>query len=129
MDATTPEQLPEGGPIAANPPVSDTNPVIPAASAGGTYMVQAGDTLFGISQRYGTSIEAIVAANGLTSDLVQIGQALTIPDGSDTYIAPNIDNGYAPAPVPAAPTGPGGVYVVSPSDTLFSIAMTIWNFG
>jgi LysM repeat protein len=123
VDATTPEQLSEEGPIAANPPASNTNPIIPAASSGGTYMVQAGDTLFSISQRYGTSVEAIAAANGLTSDLVRIGQALTIPDGSDTYPAPNADNGYAPAPVPAVPSGPGGVYVVTPRDTLFSIAM------
>ncbi|GIK36275.1 MAG: hypothetical protein BroJett011_01080 [Chloroflexota bacterium] len=123
VDATTPEQLPEEGPIAANPPFSDTNPVIPAASPGGTYTVQAGDTLFSISQRYGTSIEAIAAANGLTSDLVQIGQALTIPDGSETYPAPYGDNSYAPAPVPAVPSGPGNVYIVTPSDTLFSIAM------
>jgi LysM repeat protein len=123
VDATTPEQLPEEGPIAANPPASNTNPIIPAASSGGTYTVQAGDTLFSISQRYGTSVEAIAAANGLTSDLVRIGQALTIPDGSDTYPAPNADNGYAPAPVPVVPSGPGGVYVVTPRDTLFGIAM------
>ncbi|MBE7550874.1 MAG: LysM peptidoglycan-binding domain-containing protein [Anaerolineales bacterium] len=123
VDATTPEQLPEEGPIATNPPVSNTNPVIQAASPGGTYTVQAGDTLFSISQRYGTSIEAIAAANGLTSDLVQIGQALTIPDGSETYPAPYGGNNYAPAPVPALPSGPGDVYIVSPSDTLFSIAM------
>ncbi len=124
VDATTPEQLPEGGPIAANPPVSETNPIIPAASSGGNYTVQAGDTLFSISQRYGTTVEAIVTANGLTSDLVQIGQALTIPEGDYTYPAPTDNGNYAaPAPAPFAPSGPGGVYVVTPSDTLFSIAM------
>jgi LysM repeat protein len=123
VDATTPEELPEGGPIAANPPASETSPVIPAASAGGAYTVQAGDTLFSISQRYGTTVEAIVAANALTSDLVQIGQSLTIPGSDDVYAAPGSGGGYAPAPVPVAPGGSGGAYVVTPSDTLFSIAM------
>jgi LysM repeat protein len=122
VDAAAPEELPEGGPIAANPPFSDTNPVIPAASSGGNYIVQAGDTLFSISQRYGTSVEAIVAANGLTSDLVQIGQTLNIP-GGDTYAVPGGDSGYAPGPMPYAPGGPAGAYIVTPSDTLFSIAM------
>ncbi|MCK6628720.1 MAG: LysM peptidoglycan-binding domain-containing protein [Anaerolineae bacterium] len=121
VDAAAPEALPEGGPIAANPPFSDTNPVIPAASAGGNYIVQAGDTLFSISQRYGTSVEAIVAANGLTSDIVQIGQTLNIPAG-DPYAVPD-DSGYAPEPMPYAPGGPAGTYIVTPSDTLFSIAM------
>jgi LysM repeat protein len=114
-DATTPEELPEGGPIAANPPVSETDPIIPAASSGGSYIVQAGDTLFSISQRYGTSVEAIVSANGLNSDLVQIGQTLTIPTEGDTYSPPVYE--------PVAPGGPEGFYVVGPNDTLFSIAM------
>jgi LysM repeat protein len=43
--------------------------------------VQAGDTLFAISQRYGTTIDAIVAANNLRSrnDTLSIGQRLIIP--------------------------------------------------
>ncbi|HXV43366.1 MAG TPA: LysM peptidoglycan-binding domain-containing protein [Anaerolineae bacterium] len=123
VDATTPEELPEGGPIAANPPVSDTG-VIPAANPGGAYIVQAGDTLFGISQRYGTSIENIVAANGLTSDVVQIGQSLTIPGDNDTYVAPPSNDYYAaPFDAPVAPGGPGGFHIVGPRDTLFNIAM------
>jgi LysM repeat protein len=78
--------------------------------------VQAGDTLFGISQRYGTTVEAIAAANGLSSDIVQIGQSLAIP-GGDEYVAPSQDGGFsAPAPVP------GGYYVVTSSDTLFNIS-------
>jgi LysM repeat protein len=118
VDAPTTEQLPEGGPIAANPPYSGSNEVIPAASGGGTYVVQAGDTLFGISQRYGTTVEAIVAANGLNSDVVRIGQTLSIPDGDEnSYEAP----AAAPA-VPQAPTGLDGNYLIGPSDTLFSIA-------
>ncbi len=119
VSAPTTDELPEGGPIAANPPASGAN-VIPAASSGGTYVVQAGDTLFGISQRYGTSVEAIVAANGLNSDVVQIGQTLNIPSGDAAAAPPAYDN--APTYQPTAPDAAGGNYVIGPRDTLFSIA-------
>ena len=45
------------------------------------YTVRAGDTLWELSRRYGTTVEAIMQANGLTSTLLQIGQVLRIPVG------------------------------------------------
>jgi N-acetylmuramoyl-L-alanine amidase len=55
-----------------------------ARSEGSTptkHTVVKGDTLFAIGRRYGTSVEALVAANGLTSrnDILAIGRTLTIP--------------------------------------------------
>ena len=44
-----------------------------------TYVVQQGDTLNEIAQRFGTTAEAIKAANGLTSDTINVGQVLIIP--------------------------------------------------
>ena len=44
-----------------------------------TYVVQAGDTLNEIALRFGTTTAAIKAANGLTSDTINIGQVLVIP--------------------------------------------------
>ena len=44
-----------------------------------THMVERGDTLFNISRRYGTSVAAIQNANGLTGDLIRIGETLSIP--------------------------------------------------
>jgi LysM repeat protein len=125
VDAPTTEQLPEGGPVAANPPASGSNQVIPASSSGGAYVVQAGDTLFGISQLYGTTVEAIISANDLNSDVVQIGQTLNIPGSGDTPVSndPAYDvPAAAPPVVPVDPSGSGGSYVILPSDTLFSIA-------
>lgn len=126
VSAPTTDELPEGGPVAANPPASGAN-VIPAASSGGAYVVQAGDTLFGISQRYGTSVEAIVAANGLSSDVVQIGQTLNIPTDDTAAAPPAYDNtpayqDNAPAYQPIAPNAAGGNYLIGPRDTLFSLA-------
>jgi LysM repeat protein len=45
-----------------------------------TYVVQAGDTLSLIAIRFGTSVTALQAANGLgKSDVINIGQVLIIP--------------------------------------------------
>lgn len=49
------------------------------ASSGSSHTVQRGDTLFNISRRYGTTVGAIQSANGLSGDLIRIGETLTIP--------------------------------------------------
>jgi LysM repeat protein len=44
------------------------------------YIVESGDTLWGIAQRFGTSVEALMKANGLSdAGLLLVGQALVIP--------------------------------------------------
>ena len=45
------------------------------------YTVRSGDTLWVLAQRYGTTVAAIKSLNGLTSDLLGIGQVLLIPRG------------------------------------------------
>jgi LysM repeat protein len=44
-----------------------------------TYKVVAGDTLTKIAAKFGTTIAAIKALNGLTSDVAQLGRVLLIP--------------------------------------------------
>ena len=43
------------------------------------YTVQSGDTLWLLSRRYGTTVDAIRSLNGLTSDMLNVGQVLRIP--------------------------------------------------
>ncbi|MFP4395361.1 MAG: LysM peptidoglycan-binding domain-containing protein [Anaerolineales bacterium] len=64
----------------------------PPPTPGGAHTVQRGDTLFSIARRHGTTVAALRAANGLGSNLIYVGQELTIPDGD--------------APVDATPTPP-----------------------
>ena len=45
------------------------------------YTVRSGDTLWTLAQRFGTTVAAIKSLNGLTSDILSIGQVLLIPQG------------------------------------------------
>jgi LysM repeat protein len=119
-----------GAPVAvATPSVPQVTPIPPpeAAAAGTTYVVQPGDTLFSIATRFGTTVEDIKAANGLTSDVIQAGQQLTISGGVGPAPAPGAPPG---APAPGAPSGPGytppgepTVHIVQPGENLYRIAL------
>ena len=61
-------------------PSQPTSPDPGAPAAGGTtHTVVAGDSLWGLARKYGTTIEAIQAANGLTNTNIRTGQQLVIP--------------------------------------------------
>lgn len=77
-----------------------------------SYVVQPGDTIFKISVRFGVSMDAIRAANGISGDTIYSGQTLIIPD-------PN-----APASnQPPAPSGGTVIHVVRSGETLFTIGL------
>lgn len=53
-----------------------------AKDGGATYKVASGDSLISIARKHGTTVDALRAANGLTSNAVRAGQDLKIPSGS-----------------------------------------------
>lgn len=78
-----------------------------------TYYVRYGDTLFSIAQRFGTTVPAIMQANGLTSDYIYAGQLLLIP------ITP-----FPPQPTVTpfpTPSNFDCTYTVQARDTVYSI--------
>ncbi len=97
-------------------------PVAPAAAqtGGTTYTVQPGDNLFRIALKFNTTIAAIQAANGLTSDIIRVGQVLIIPTGGGTAATATKPGATA---VPTASGAIPATYTVQPGDNLYRIAL------
>lgn len=72
------------------------------------YVVQPGDTLFLIARRFGTTVQALMSANNLTTTNLYVGQRLRIPGGTRT--------------ASAASSPSTREYVVQTGDTLRAIA-------
>ena len=67
-----------------------------------TYTVQRGDSLYSISQKFDTTVNALKEANNLTSNILSVGQILRIPSVEES--------------------SPGVTYTVQRGDSLYSIA-------
>ncbi len=68
-------------PTTPSMPATPSMPTAPEPpTVGGTsHTVVAGDSLWGLARKYGTTVEAIQAANNLTTTNIRTGQTLTIP--------------------------------------------------
>ena len=90
-------------------------PAAPAPVAAG-YKVVAGDTVSRIAAKHGTTVAAVVAANGLDARaFIRIGQTLSIPGTSAPSAA-------APAPAAVAQASGSISYTVRSGDTVTGIA-------
>ncbi|WP_226376910.1 LysM peptidoglycan-binding domain-containing protein [Oceanobacillus halotolerans] len=69
-----------------------------------THQVKSGDTLYSIATQNGTTVDAIKQANQLTTNVLKVGQKLTIPSGG------------------IVPSGQVTTHQVTSGDTLYSIA-------
>lgn len=65
--------------VTATPVPGSTDPLIRPETGPTQYTVVSGDTLFGIAQRYKTTVNDIMVVNGLTSHTILPGQVLNIP--------------------------------------------------
>ncbi|HPC82775.1 MAG TPA: LysM peptidoglycan-binding domain-containing protein [Thermoanaerobaculaceae bacterium] len=96
------------------------------------HVVRKGDTPSAIARRYGSTVEAIVAANRLRNPrALRVGQTLVVPRAPGGVASPqrpaaraNESGGPRGAKKPTPPSaGPAaGRYVVKPGDTLYDIA-------
>ena len=60
------------------------------------YTVQSGDTLYGIANKYGLSVNELKNYNNLTNNILSIGQKLNIPTPSvNTYTVKKGDSLYS----------------------------------
>ena len=86
-----------------------------ATAANGYYTVKAGDTLYGISRKFGMSLSQLVSVNGISaSSLIVPGQILRVAGGEtiSTVVKTTATTSRTS----------GGNYLVQPGDTLYSIA-------
>jgi LysM repeat protein len=90
-------------PTATQTPTDGTTPV-----TGGQYIVQRGDTLYGIALRFNTTVEALATLNNITNpNAITAGTILNVPGAGNT----------------GGPTGGPSTYVVRPGDSAFRIAI------
>ena len=101
------------------PPASTGRTFVPNYSPvdknASTHRVQAGDTVYNISKRYGISQEQLMQWNNLSGTTLSVGQTLRVkPVGSSSRTNA--------APVTAAKTGTGSQHKVVAGDTVYNIS-------
>jgi len=71
--------------VAASRPASSSSSKTRAIAAKrGNYIVRSGDTLWSISQKFGTTVNTVKRSNGLRSSKLKVGQKLYIPNNSNS---------------------------------------------
>ncbi len=114
-------------------PAPETSYYPSVATSGNFLTVQPGDTLSGLAWAYGTTVEAFMGANGLTSDWIIAGQQLAVPADAlyqdPNRFTPSTDTGAAFTPSQTrenatADTSGGTSHIVEAGDTFSSIATT-----
>jgi peptidoglycan DL-endopeptidase LytE len=69
------------------PHTHETQPIPTSTNNNTTYTVKSGDTLWGVARLFGTTVTEIKRLNGLTSDMIYVGQNLIVK-GTQAVPAP-----------------------------------------
>lgn len=118
----TPRPTPTLAPATVPPP---SQPVVTPTPI--VYVVQAGDTLIPIANKFGISVADLIAANGnLDATTLQIGQQLIIPQSKPDLASP--DGLLLPSPTPNPFEIRGLNYVRTPAGSL-DILGEVFNPG
>ncbi len=113
VQATLPVTASAGTPLTA--PITATLPLTPTATPTPIiYTVVSGDNVNKIAARYGISVADLMAANDMSSDLLQVDQKLVIPTTQGSAESGEVAQAI-PTPTPV-------VYVVKRGDTVNLIA-------
>ncbi len=105
-----------GGAGASAAATATTSSAAPSSTAASTYVVQSGDTLWSIAQKFGTSVASVAQLNGVANpSLIRVNQPLTIPAGATAPVVSTT------ASISASQTL-SSTHIVVKGDTLSSIA-------
>jgi N-acetylmuramoyl-L-alanine amidase len=90
---------------------SASRPATRSSGGGEVYVVQNGDTVSQIAERFGMRSADLRSINNLTGDNIRVGQRLSVKGARVTQ-----------ASATSRSSGSGGTYKVVPGDTMYSIA-------
>lgn len=101
-----------------------------ATGSGGVHVVRRGETLGSIAARYGTSVNTIVRANGISNpNMIYAGQRLLIPGAGGGGGGVAVQPRPAPAPAPSPGGGARWIDIDLSAQTLtaFEGSQPIWS--
>ncbi|MEM1502917.1 LysM peptidoglycan-binding domain-containing protein [Domibacillus sp. 8LH] len=108
------QKLKVSGSASSSTPAANTGTSKPSTSTS-TYTVQSGDSLGLIASRFKTTVSALKQLNGLTTDVIYVGQKLKVSGSAPVTQSP-------PSPNQPSSSVSNGLYVVQRGDSLGAIA-------
>lgn len=88
-----------------------------------TYIIQNGDCLGTIAEQFGMSVEQLKSLNGLSTDLIRVGDSLRVKGAPVQAVAPVVQPAAIPV-VAVQPIPSDNQYILQAGDSLESVAAT-----